>query len=67
MSSKTKKITATDYACRGIMIGIAIKTVIKRLMSFQPDKEGKMLLAIRHVQSTRKLVRTHKTQSYYLA
>ena len=26
-----------------------------------------MLLAIRHVQSTRKLVRTHKTRSYYLA
>ncbi len=67
MPSRIRNFNATDYACRGIKIVKAIKSILKELMRFQPDKKGRMLRAISHVQSARQLVQSHKISSYKLA
>ncbi len=67
MPSRIRNFDATDYACRGIKIVKAIKSILKELMKFQPDKKGRMLQAISHVQSARQLVQSHKNCSYKLA
>jgi len=67
MPSRIRNFNATDYACRGIKIVKAIKSILKELMKFQPDRKGRMLQAISHVQSARQLVQSHKNCSYNLA
>jgi hypothetical protein len=67
MPSRIRNFDATDYACRGIKIVKAIKSILKDLMRFQPNKKGRMLQAISHVQSARQLVQSHKNCSYHLA
>ena len=67
MPSRIRNFDATDYACPGIKIVKAIKSILKKLMKFQPDKKGRMLRAISHVLSARQLVEIHKNSSYKLA